>query len=480
MTLRLRLVLALGSLATATIGLSIALLLLAIRVRDAVDDVRHDEQASHDAMMLGVAVREQYMHEAHTLIESTRDHLPHHHTWVEQVSSGARDLGSRVPAPERWRLRRIPETSAEIARLFRGSLLPAMERGEAGEVASQHRRIDELVSQAAGDADALAVALELRMRAAHARAEQATRTAAWVAALGSLLVLALAAWHAVQLRRHAIRPLSRLVAATRQIAAGEINVPRGEGDLEVRAVEVALARMSAELRERQDRLLSAERMAVLGQMSAGIAHEVNNPIGIIRGYLRTMIPEARDDEQRRELEILDEEAAACQRIAEDLVAFARSGELRLVEVDLAALIEETARRLSSSRAIGDARLERDVEPAVLRIDAGRIRQVVENLVRNAVQVSGSGAVVELIGRREETGYRLEVRDRGPGLDAEDRERVFEPFFTRRSGGSGLGLAVCLGVVRAHGGTIETRSREGGGAVFSVALPDSSAAPRRPS
>lgn len=470
-TLRRRLVVALGSLATGAIALSLALLVSNQRIAGAFADVRRDEAASHDALMLGVAVREQYMHEAHTLIERGRSHLAHHHTWVEQVALAARDLEPRVPAAERWRVRRIAETSREIDRHFQGTIVRALEQHDSEEVTREHRVIDRLVSQASSDADSLAIALERRMRDAHERVERATASARWIAAIGAAALIVLAAWHALRLREHAVRPLARLVDATRAIARGEVPDRSRGGDLEVRAVEDALVRLAGELRERQARLVASERMAVLGQLAAGVAHEVNNPIGIIRGYLRTMIPEVKDEEQRRELLILDEEAAACQRIAADLLAFARSDELRTTDVEIAGLVRETIDRLESSGATGDVSLSADVQPEVLRIDGGRIRQVLENLVRNAAQVSGAeGAAVEVIGRREDGGYRLEVADRGPGVAAADRDRVFEPFFSKRPGGSGLGLAVCLGVVRAHGGMIAVSDREGGGAVFEIVLP----------
>ena len=443
-SLRRRLGVALGSVALS----SVVLHLLVLRVADAVSAVQRGDRASRDALMLGVAVREQYMHEAHTLIEATRSHLSHHHTWVAQVSFGAAALEARVPEAQRWRIERIAATSAEIDRRFRVALVPAMERGDHAMLAREHQQVDQLVSRAAHDADAVALALEARVREAQRRAEAASGAALWVAALGSAVVLLLAAWHLVQLRAHVLVPLARLVEATRAIARG--NVP------------------SAATR----RDLEAERMAVLGQMAAGVAHEVNNPIGIIRGYLQTMIPDAKDDEQRRELLILDDEASECQRIAEDLLAYARSGELRRADVDIAQAVRDTAHRLESSGQVGSIRIDCDLEADTLRVDAGRVRQVVENLLRNAAQASPEDGRIEVIGRREGTGYRIDVADRGPGIEPSDRDRVFEPFFSRRPGGSGLGLAVCLGVVRAHGGTIAVRSRDGGGTVFEIVLPDS--------
>lgn len=463
--------LALGSLALAAIALSGVLVYLMAGVAEAFARVREDERASEQGLMLGVAVREQYMHEAHTLIEGTRAHLGHHHAWVEQVARSSRELSPRVPPSERWRLRRIADASSTIDRLFRTALVPAMERGDTETLTRRHREVDALVSRTAHDADAVAAALDRRMRAAHARAERATRTAVVVASAGGLLVLLLAAFHAVRLRAHALRPLAELVEATRQIARGEVPMAAERGDLEVRAVSEALVRLSADLREREARLVASERMAVVGQLAAGVAHEVNNPIGIIRGYLRTMIPEAGDDQLRRELLILDEESAACQRIAEDLLVYARSGELKLTETAVDALVDDTVERLEGSGAIGHVSVRASVDPVVLRLDAQRMRQVIENLLRNAAQVSEPDGNVEIVGRPDdEGGYRLAVLDRGPGVAEVDRDRIFEPFFTARAGGSGLGLAVCSAVVRAHGGAITVRGREGGGAAFEISFP----------
>lgn len=470
-SLRRRLVLALGSLALASIALAAALAYLMVGVAEAFAQVRADEHASEQGLMLGVAVREQYMHEAHTLIEGTRAHLAHHHEWVEQVAHSSRELSPRVPPSERWRLERIAAASLAIDRLFRTALVPAMERGDTETLTRRHREVDALVSRTARDADAVAAALDRRMRSAHERAERATDTALIVAAAGGLLVVLLAAFHGVRLRTRAIRPLADLVEATRQIARGEVPAPAERGDLEVRAVREALVLLSAELRERERRLVATERMAVVGQLAAGVAHEVNNPIGVIRGYLRTMIPDATDDEQRRELLILDEEAAACQRIAEDLLAYARSGELKLAETAVGPLVADTVERLGASGAIGDVSVRATIAPAALRADAQRMRQVIENLLRNAAHVSEPGCEVEIVGApMGDDSYRLAVLDRGPGVAELDRERIFDPFYTARPGGSGLGLAVCSAVVRAHGGSIGVRNRDGGGAVFEIVVP----------
>ncbi len=470
---RARVVLALGSIAVTSIALSVTLLFLLVSVAGAVGQMRSDERSIHEGLMLGVAVREQYIHEAHTLIETDRTHLEHHHTWVERVAENASDLRDRVPPSQRWRLARIARTSQQIDARFR-ALLPAVERGDSAAVIEGHRRIDELVTRAAADADAVAEALERRMADAHVGAERTARIGIGLAAGGALLVLLLAGLSSLRLAARVIRPMGRLVEATRAIGRGEEPTNGIDGDDEVRAVGEALTHLARELRAREARLVASERMAVVGQLAAGVAHEINNPIAIIRGYLRTMIPDA-EGELRRELSILDEEAAACARLTEDLVAFARSGELRKTPIEIDTLVGETVDRLQTSGTLGAATLRLEVEPARLQADRQRLRQVLTNLLRNAVQACPNGDI-EIVGRSAAHAYELEVRDRGPGVPELDRPRVFEPFVSKRAEGSGLGLAVCLAVVRAHGGQIEIADRDGGGAVFRVALPRSEELP----
>lgn len=466
---RQRITLAVGSLAAVAVLLSIVLLGLIAEVGEVVASMRRDEQAMHEGLMLGVAVREQYIHEAHTLIESTDAHLDHHHTWVEEVARSAASLEQRVPASERWRVQRIAETSTAIDAAFRNALVPAMRTGDLARVRSEHHRIDALVTRAAGDADAVAAALERRMHEEHIRAEGTADAAVWVAALGGLLASLLAAYHGWRVRTRVLGPLGELVEWTRRIASGALPDGDVEGDAEVRAVGSALRQLASDVQEREARLVTTERMAVVGQLAAGVAHEVNNPIGIIRGYLRTMIPEARDPQLREELRILDEEASACQRIAEDLVAFARTGDLKRADVDASELIADIARRLEESGELKGSTVRLEVVPGVISADAGRLRQVVSNLLRNAAEAR-PGGVIEVATEARADGYRIEVRDLGPGVAVEERDRIFEPFYGKRPGGSGLGLAVCLGVVRAHGGSIRVGDRAGGGASFIVSLP----------
>jgi two-component system, NtrC family, sensor kinase len=470
--------LATGFAAVSLVSVAVFILLLGLlnQVSGLVMGMREEEDAIRVGLELSTAVREQYIHVAHSLIESDHSHMLHYDAARERVRTGSDRLAPYVPEQERWRLAALRDETERLAELFTGTTLPAAERGDWAQVVMQHRALITLAEDASTQADALARAVESRMAHSHVQATRATSLGLIGGGVGVAVVLALAIGFTLRLRREVLEPLRQLTEAARRFGAGAFDTRVGAvGRGELLELSQAFERMLEELAERQRRLVDNERMAAIGHLAAGVAHELNNPIGIIRGYLKTM--DARDDPDTlaEELGILDEEARHCQRIAEDLLAYARPRELALERIELGVFIEETLRRFCESPAAGGARLDIAIEPFVLEADATRLRQVLHNLVLNAVQASDGPADIEVTGRVEAGGYRIDVADRGPGVAAQDRGRIFEPFYSRRKGGSGLGLSVCQGIVRAHGGSIEVCAREGGGSVFVVRLP---AAPAR--
>jgi signal transduction histidine kinase len=191
-----------------------------------------------------------------------------------------------------------------------------------------------------------------------------------------------------------------------------------------------------------------------------------------------MGPDAPPETLEEELQILDDEAAACQRIAEDLVAYARAPELRRSSIAMDQLLRETVRRFQEASDAGGIEIALDLTPGGAWADGGRLRQVFLNLMWNAAQVSAADGRIDVCGAPAEDGsYVVLISDRGPGISPEDRSKIFEPFFTKRPGGSGLGLALCQGIVRAHAGHIAAEDRDGGGATFRVEIPGAPPAAR---
>jgi len=462
-----------GLVGVTTLVMCGTLLYLLAQVANSVRSMQHGEASVRQSLALAMAVREQYIHQAHTIVEGDHSHMKHYEQWLERVDQHATSLRSVLSPDEQQPLERVVAESAELDRLFKQEIVPAVDRQDLRRLRELHRRAESLSSRAVRDADAIAVSAERRMAGRHEEAIGAARFGLLVGCFCMTLVVLLSVLFTRRIRRSVVEPLDALVRAARRFGRGDLSGsigPVGEG--EFRAVAVACDRMLAELRTREAKLVQSERLAAIGQLAAGVAHEINNPIGVIRGYLKTMSPYDPPETLAEELGILDDEAQACQRIAEDLVAFARAEEgLTLADVDMADLLGEAVRRFAESGEAGGRAVESDLGKSTISADARRLRQVVLNLLRNAAQVSPEEEAIELTGTPQaDGGYEFCVLDRGPGIPQADAARVFEPFFTKREGGSGLGLAVCQGILRVHGGEIRAEPRSGGGTVFRVRLP----------
>ncbi len=461
-----------GTIAAVSVLLCFALLLLLLRVGSTLEEVRADGRSVREAASLSLAIREHYLHEAHTVIQRDDEQIPHHTRWLEHLQERASVLQDRVPAGDRAHLDVLVAESTALDRIFRDDVIPAAVAGDTALLREGHRTAEIHTQRATDAADSVVASLERRMELARGRSQEATRLAIGAGCAGVLTILLLAVLFSIRMRLAIIVPLQRLADAADRFGRGEFEPPIGDvGRGEIRIVSRAFDAMARQLREREKALLRNERLAAVGQLAAGVAHEINNPVAVIRGYIKTMIPEAHDEAQANELRILDQEAAACQRIVEDLLAYGRDPGLARELLGARELLEETAARFNSTDLAARVDVVCEATDASIEADRVRLRQVIDNLLSNAAHLSEPGGVVELSGQpTEDGGYRIEVADRGPGIPAPERERVFEPFHTGRRGGTGLGLAVSRVIIRAHGGTIVALPRPDGGAIMRVELP----------
>jgi two-component system sensor histidine kinase PilS (NtrC family) len=236
------------------------------------------------------------------------------------------------------------------------------------------------------------------------------------------------------------------------------------------------------LRAMEEAVARGERLADLGSVAAGLAHELRNPLASMMGSIELLRSTGgAADEDRRLLEIVLREAARLERLVTEFLAFARPTPIRRTRVDLAAVVADTLTVFEQDPARAAVALDRSLAPAAAEIDPDRIRQVLWNLLvnaRQAVEATGRGrGRIRVATGDGPAGPWVAVEDDGIGIDPEDRQRIFVPFYSRRDSGTGLGLAVTHRVVEAHGGTIEVESQPGAGARFTVRLPPLS---RRPS
>ena len=297
----------------------------------------------------------------------------------------------------------------------------------------------------------------------------------------------------VVLRRNFSRPVAALLGGARALGQGDLDyrVPIGDGaardelgqlaaEFNRMADNLARQRRRAE-REAENRLnlekelRHSERLAAVGRLAAGIAHELGAPLNVIDARAEQLIekPDAAREKQIKNLTIIRAQAARIAHIVRQLLNLARPYNLRFEPVDLRDLIESA---LGEFEAANDLRVEFDA-PSDLTIsgDEDFLRQVFTNVFRNAAQaISGAGIlkieIVETV-RAAKNFYAVKISDTGRGIAPEDLEKIFDPFYTTKDigEGTGLGLAVSRRIVEEHGGTIEAANNAQGGATFTIYL-----------
>ncbi len=229
-----------------------------------------------------------------------------------------------------------------------------------------------------------------------------------------------------------------------------------------------------ELRQLEEQLRVQDRMAAVGQMAAGLAHEVGNPLAAISGSVE-MLAQSLEGKasQRQLLEIILKESRRLDRTVKNFLRFAKPGPRRPEEIDIAALLREAVELLRNSDDVRpEHRIVADLKPPSVSIHADRDRlgQVFWNLARNAVQAMPDGGTLTVSGRLSDDLYRIEFRDTGKGMTDEERDKLFQPFKSFFSSGTGLGMAIVYRIVAEHRGDIRVDSHPGLGTTITIELP----------
>lgn len=229
-----------------------------------------------------------------------------------------------------------------------------------------------------------------------------------------------------------------------------------------------------EEKQRQENYFRTEKLAALGQLSAGLAHELNTPLGSILGYARLLLKEQGLSRQEKErLTIIAEQANRGSAIIRGLLNFARQSSPEPGDTDINALINDTVQILGFEFIRREITMQMDLgEIPVLKADKRQIEQVLFNLLVNAMQAITARGTIGIRTRRSEQAVLIEIRDNGSGMTKDVQTRIFDPFFTTKAigEGTGLGLSICAGIISAHGGSIQVESEEGKGSAFLVSLP----------
>ncbi len=234
-------------------------------------------------------------------------------------------------------------------------------------------------------------------------------------------------------------------------------------------------RVEAELSKARDQLIRQARLAAVGRVSASIAHELRNPLGVVRtaaACLARRMPESQP-QLVRFVGVIEEEINSAEQIIDDLMEMTRAKPIAKEDCDLDEIVCDTFERVAPGEGVR-CRSDFDPQPFVVHADPLQLRQVLANLLNNALQAMPAGGTVHVSARRARGRDTIVVRDEGPGVPAEICGQLFEPLVTTKAQGTGLGLAICRQIIERHGGSIELVADNGRGAAFQIILPAAAA------
>jgi PAS domain S-box-containing protein len=252
---------------------------------------------------------------------------------------------------------------------------------------------------------------------------------------------------------------------------------------ELKEAEEALRDSERKFREQaqllEQQLIASGRLVSLGEITASMAHEFNNPLGIIMGFVEEMLNTTPSDAADYEtLKIIDEEAKRCQKIIQGLMEFARPAPVTPQTTDVATLVAKTLKMIDARLYKQKVGLTEAVAPDLppINADAQQLEQVLVNLYLNALDAMLAGGHLTVGAQLDGTGdlpntVVITVADTGHGISGDDMQKIFQPFFTaRKKAGMGLGLSICERIIRNHGGKIEVETEQGQGTLFRIRLP----------
>jgi signal transduction histidine kinase len=228
-----------------------------------------------------------------------------------------------------------------------------------------------------------------------------------------------------------------------------------------------------QLQESFEQVKRADRLSAVGQLAASLAHEIRNPLGSIEGATNIIRSPATSEEIREgSLTIIQKECQRLNRLLTNLLDFARPRQPEFRSVDVPRLIDSIFALVGPNAQLQRVMLKKTIvhAPALLESDPEQLKQVLLNLVINAIQAMPGGGKIEITVDQHDGGVVISVKDQGAGIDPEHLDRIFDPFFTTKEAGTGLGLSVAHQVITQHGGLIKAERNPDRGMTFSISLP----------
>ncbi len=296
--------------------------------------------------------------------------------------------------------------------------------------------------------------------------------------MNALVCILLAGVIALPIARFISRPIDNLVKANERLAQGDMDVrvhAPGKGELDV--LGQSFNHMVNTLHRTQEELLNKEKLASMGQLAAGIAHQINNPLGSILLFADTLHREAGEEDRRREdLKMIVQETLRCKKIVSDLLNFARQQDVLAQECDVHDILQQAISSVSHQQGFAQVQIVQNFASDLPHIQADpfQLVQVFVNLLNNSTEAMPQGGTVTIETRRthHQQAVEIAVTDTGGGIPEENLGKLFNPFFTTKplGKGTGLGLSIVYGIIKMHRGQIFVKSQLGKGATFTIILP----------
>ena len=366
----------------------------------------------------------------------------------------------------------------------RQQLLESMDLVTARVALGRPTPIDVPLSRLADVLPVLRDQIQIAQHQADERKEQTLYMLSLVAG-GAIVVsvaLGIAQWRSV------MTPLGAIADGVRRIGSGRFDAPIKLREADREFVQLArdfnhmateLESMYGQLQQRVEgatrAVVQSERLAGVGLLAAGVAHEINNPLAIITGRIELIMTRPCDEATTASLKIVLDEAFRCKQIINRLLTLSRGPSGSREVRDLSGVAEEVVTNVRSLPGAGGRSISlSEREPVTVKIDEGEIKQVMLNLLINAIHATEEAGVIDVRVRRAGAFAEVNITDNGQGMDAATLDRLFEPFFSKRPGevrGTGLGLTISKAIIESHGGSIEAHSDgDGKGSTFCVRLP----------
>jgi two-component system NtrC family sensor kinase len=228
------------------------------------------------------------------------------------------------------------------------------------------------------------------------------------------------------------------------------------------------------LKRAQSQLIQSARLAALGKLSAGVAHEINNPLSIISGYTQMLLMDkiSESPEHKETLKIIKRQVDRASSITDQLLHFSKKIRPKFRKLDVKEVLKNTLALLKQQLVQDKTKIVQQLssKPTFIHADSSQLQQVFLNLIANASHAMPNGGTLTIKSMKKDADFEISFTDTGCGIPRENLSKLFEPFFTTKESGTGLGLSIAYGIVKAHKGDIKVKSEEGKGTTFTIILP----------